>query len=54
VDLESVTADISAAADTARANEAKIAQSREILGRARDVLDRIRRRTNADPESLSV
>jgi hypothetical protein len=45
MDLESVTADLAAAETTAKTNRVKIAQSREIVKRLGETLDRIRHRT---------
>jgi hypothetical protein len=41
VDLESIAAEIRAAASTARANTARIAQTHEILQRVGETLDRL-------------
>lgn len=51
MDLESVNAVIRSAEETARVNEAKIVQSRTILKRATETLERVRRRYRSAQES---
>jgi hypothetical protein len=44
MDLESINAEIRSAEDTARTNEAKIAQSQVVLERAAETLERMERK----------